>query len=313
MNRVKIIAEIGPNHNGSLIRAKKMIRQISTIGVDVIKFQIGDPELVYSKDSFKANYQKRFDNSKSIIEMSKKNQLKLTDHIKLFYFCQKYRIKYACSAFDLESLKKLNKKVNLPFFKIPSGEIHSVDILKYMSKQKKNIILSTGMATLDEISKSLKILKKNGKKKIILLHCVSSYPTEDSKLNLNFMDTLKKKFNLEIGFSDHSKGDLACLAAVSKGAKVIEKHVTMSKNFVGPDHKSSYTIREFKNLVKKIRNLEKILGKNIKKFFKDEINVKKVSRKSLVTTKDLSKNHKIAKSDLTFKRPGIGISPLDIN
>ena len=313
MNKVKIIAEIGPNHNGSFIRAKKMIKKISSIGVDAIKFQIGKPENVYSADSFKANYQKKFDKSKSIVEMSKKNQLDLNDHIKLFYFCKKHKIKYACSAFDLESLKKLDKNVNLPFYKIPSGEIHSLDILNYISKQKKTIILSTGMATLNDISNSLKILKRNGNKKIILLHCVSSYPTDDNRLNLNFMDTLKKKFNLEIGFSDHSKGELACLAAVSKGARVIEKHITLSKNLIGPDHKSSFTIEEFKILVKKIRNLEKILGKYSKKFSKDEINVKTVSRKSIVTTKYLIKNHKIIKSDLAFKRPGTGISPLEVN
>lgn len=139
MNKVTIIAEIGPNHNGSILRAKKMIKQISTIGVDVIKFQIGDPDKVYSKDFFMADYQKKFDKSKSIIEMSKKNQLRLEDHVNLFNYCKKNKIKYACSAFDLESLKKLNKKVSLPFFKIPSGEIHSIDILNYISKQKKKL------------------------------------------------------------------------------------------------------------------------------------------------------------------------------
>ena len=312
-NKVTIIAEIGPNHNGSITKAKMMIKKISKIGVDVIKFQIGNPDLVYSEDSIMANYQKKFDKSKSIIEMSKKNQLSLSEHIKLYNYCRKHKVKYACSAFDLKSLENLHKKVNLPLFKIPSGEIHSLDILNYISKQNKKIFLSTGMASIDDISKAIKILKKNGKKKITLLHCVSSYPADNNKLNLNFMDTLKNYFNLPIGFSDHSLSDLGCLAAVSKGARVIEKHVTISKKLIGPDHKSSFTISEFKKLVNKVRDLEKILGKNNKKFFKDELNVKKVARKSIVTNKELKKNHKIRYSDLAFKRPGTGFSPLEIN
>jgi sialic acid synthase SpsE len=311
-NKVIIIAEIGPNHNGSFTKAKSMIKEISKIGVDVIKFQIGNPELVYSKESFKANYQKRFDNEKSIVKMSKKNQLSLSEHIKLYKYCKKLNVKYACSAFDLDSLKKLNKRINLPFFKIPSGEIHSIDMLKYMSQQKKKILLSTGMATIDEISSALKILKRHGNNNISLLHCVSSYPTKNEMLNLNFIDTLNSFFNLPVGLSDHSLSEMACVSAVSKGARIIEKHITTSKKLIGPDHKSSFTIPEFKKLVEKIREVEIILGSDDKKFSKDELNVKKVARKSIVAEKKIEKNKKIKYSDLTFKRPGTGISPIEI-
>ena len=312
-NKTFIIAEVGPNHNGSLKLAQKMITQIAKTGADAIKFQLADPDKVYCFDAFKANYQKITDKSKSIIEMSKRIQLKREDHIKLAKFCKKNKVSYSCSAFDLDSLIFLDKKINIPFFKIPSGEINSIDMIQYIAKSKKKIFLSTGMASFLEIKNALTKLKKFGNKKITIMHCISSYPAEKKHLNLNIIDELKEKFNHEVGYSDHSIGDEASLAAVAKGAKVIEKHVTISRNFNGPDHKSSITILELKNLVKKIRTLELILGNRDKNFSKNEQNVKRVARKSLVSARDLKKNTKIKRSDIQFKRPGTGISPLDLN
>ena len=245
--------------------------------------------------------------------MSKRIQLKREDHIKLAKFCKKNKVSYSCSAFDLDSLIFLDKKINIPFFKIPSGEINSIDMIQYIAKSKKKIFLSTGMASFLEIKNALTKLKKYGNKKITIMHCISSYPAEKKHLNLNIIDELKEKFNHEVGYSDHSIGDEASLAAVAKGAKVIEKHVTISRNFNGPDHKSSITILELKNLVKKIRTLELILGNRDKNFSKNEQNVKRVARKSLVSARDLKKNTKIKRSDIQFKRPGTGISPLDLN
>ena len=165
------------------------------------------------------------------------------------------------------------------------------------------------MATFREISYPLKILKKNS---LVLMHCVSSYPAKNRDLNLNIIDKLKKKFKKTVGYSDHSLGSNACLAAVAKGARVIEKHVTISKNKKGPDHKSSMEIENFKHLVKKIRELEIILGKEEKIFTKDEINVKNVARKSIVTAKKIIKGQKFKEQDFTFKRPGNGISPVKL-
>ena len=308
-NKTLIIAEIGPNHNGSLKTALAMIKKIAKTGADVIKFQLANPDEVYSLDAFKADYQKKNDPSESIIEMSKKNQLKKEDHIKLKKACNKYGVLYACSAFDLKSLKFLDKKIDVPFFKIPSGELLSTDMLKYISKKKKIILLSTGMATFREISYVLKLLKKNS---LVLMHCVSSYPAKKRDLNLNIIDKLKKKFKKTVGYSDHSLGSNACLAAVAKGARVIEKHVTISKNRKGPDHKSSMEIENFKHFVKKIRELEIILGKEEKIFTKNEINVKNVARKSIVTAKKIIKGQKFKEQDFTFKRPGNGISPVKL-
>jgi sialic acid synthase SpsE len=311
INKVLIIAEIGPNHNGSYLRAKKMIEQLSKTGADAVKFQFGNPNDVYSDNSIMANYQKKNDNSKSIIQMSVKNQLSLEEHIKLFRICIKKKILYACSVFDLKSLILLNKKINLPFFKIPSGEINSVDILDYISEKNKKIFLSTGMASFKEIKQAVIKLKSKGNNKITVMHCISAYPAKDNMVNMEFLETLKK-LNCNIGYSDHTLNDLACIAAISKGARVIEKHVTTSKNQIGPDHKSSYTIKEFGEFVKKIRKLEIILGKNLKIFSKEELNVKKVARKSIVALNNIHKGKKIKSSDLVFKRPGTGISPKDM-
>jgi len=311
-NKTLIIAEIGPNHNGSLKKAVKMVRKLSSIGADVVKFQMGDPRLVYSADAFKAEYQKKNDLKKTIFEMSKSVQLSKNSHIKLSKLCKKLGIIYACTAFDLKSLVFLDKIINVSFFKIASGEIHSFDMIDYIAKCKKPILFSTGMSTFEEIKKTLRRLIKYGNNNVTILHCISSYPAKANSLNLNIIDELRRRFKTKIGYSDHSLGSAACLAAVAKGASVIEKHVTISKFSKGPDHKTSITMKDFKTLVNKIRKLEVILGTNTKKFTNDEINVRKVARKSLVTNKAIYKGNKLKKKDIVFKRPGTGISPLNI-
>ena len=168
-----IIAEVGPNHNGSLKKAIQMVKKLSSTGADVVKFQIGDPKLVYSDDAFKAEYQKKNDLKKTIFEMSKNVQLSKISHIKLSKLCKRLGIIYACTAFDLKSLIFLDKTINVPFFKIASGEIHTFDMIDYIAKSKKPILFSTGMSTFGEIKKTFKRLTKNGNKKVTILHCVS--------------------------------------------------------------------------------------------------------------------------------------------
>jgi len=291
--------------------AQQIVKKLSKLDIDYIKFQLASPDKVYSKDSFKADYQNRFDSKISIKNMSKRFQLTKDEHLKLNMICKKYGKSYACTAFDLESLKFLVNTINIPFIKIPSGEITSIDLLEYAAKQKKQILLSTGMSTYNDIENALKILKKYKNKKIIILHCTSVYPAKNNSLNLNVLDELKKRFNLPVGYSDHSQTDLASLAAVSKNAIFIEKHVTLNKSFKGPDHAASYNIKEFKNFVENIRKIEIILGSRKKKFSKEEEQIKTVARKSIVSKINLYKNRKINLKDLTFKRPGTGISPLD--
>ena len=225
----------------------------------------------------------------------------------------KKKIQYLCSAFDLESLKFLVDRIKVKIIKIPSGEITSIDMLKYLSKIKtKKIILSTGMSTFLDIKKALKILNFK-KKEIILLHCVSAYPAPHKNLNLHLIKALKKNFRCEVGYSDHSNDILASQVAVAIGSKVIEKHVTLSKNDEGPDHKSSVEISEFKKMVSNIREIEKMFRENKKKILKIEKNTQDVSRKSLVSSIDLKKGTVMKKKFFQYKRPGTGISPMVVN
>ena len=311
-NSTYIIAEIGPNHNGKFRIASNMIKKLAYSGVNGIKFQLGNPDLIFSDDAFFAKYQKKNTKFKSVKDLSKNNQLSESDHFKLAKLCKKKKLDYLCSAFDLKSLKFIHKKLKIPFFKIPSGEVFSLDMINYIAKQNKPILISTGMCTFSELEIILKKLNRFKRKDITILHCVSSYPAEKKILNLNLIDKISDKFNYKIGYSDHSIGDDACLAAVAKGAVVIEKHVTMSKKMKGPDHSSSASISEFKKLIKKIRDLEIMLGVKKKKFSEDEKNVMAASRKSITSKRVIKKNSIITLNDICFKRPGNGISPLKI-
>ena len=311
IKKTYIIAEVGPNHQGSLKMALKYVKKLSKIGADAVKFQIGIAEEHYSKDSFKPNYHKKtLKNNEEIITQAKKRLLQLKDHIKIYRKCKKYKIDYICSAFDLRSLKFLYKYTKFPYFKIPSGEILTLDTLNFIKSKKVPIILSTGMASIKEINKTLNFLNYK-KKNITLLHCVSSYPTKLKDLNLNFISIMKKKFKLPVGISDHSQGYLAAIIAKSLGVNIIEKHVTLSRRLVGPDHKASLTIEEFKQMINLVRKAEKILGRNQKIISADEKSNLKAVRKSCVSALDISKNEKIKKKHIYFKRPGTGINPFD--
>ena len=309
MEKIFIIAEVGPNHNGSFSMAKKLIDKISKTGADAVKFQLANPEKVYSKEAFKADYQKKNDSSKTIKEMSKKFQLSKSEHLKLSKYCEKKGIIYLCSAFDLDSLKYLVKKLRVPIIKIPSGEILSTDMLEFASKFKGQVFLSTGMSSLNDIKKSLAILKK---KNIILLHCVSLYPTAYDEVNLNNLKLLRNKFKLKVGFSDHTKDELASLTAASMGISVLEKHVTLSNKMEGPDHKSSLKIEKFAKLIKKIRLIEKIKGSNTRSITNEEKKIKDCVRKSVVAKIFLPKRLRLKKKHVTFKRPGTGINPIEL-
>ena len=245
--------------------------------------------------------------------MSKANQLTRVEHIKLSKHCKKKGIDYLCSAFDIDNLKFLINKINVKYIKIPSGEVYDLNVLNYLSKVKKKIFLSTGMVDFKNLKRILKILNKNFKKKIVLMHCVSNYPASIKDINMRHLIELKKKFNYDIGYSDHSLNLNTCLSAVTLGAKVIEKHVTLNKRGIGPDHKISSSIKELKLIIKNIRDIENICGVEKKPYSKKTNEIIRVARKSIVTNRFLKKNHKITKNDIVFKRPGTGISPLDLN
>ena len=309
---IHIIAEIGVNHNGDVNLAKKTMNEAKKLGANSVKFQTYDTNEIIVKNTDKADYQIiNTKNSESQYDMLKKLELSKKHYDLIKKFCNRRKIKCIFSPFDIESLSII-KRFNLDYIKIPSGEINNLPLLEKIAKLKKKIILSTGMATIKEIQEALKILIKKGitKNKINLLQCNTDYPTRFEDVNLNSILQMKKKFKLGVGFSDHTRGIEASLAAVSMGATIIEKHFTISKKFKGPDHQASLEPRELKKLVLSIRNIEKCFG-NYNKFpTKNELKNKKNVRKSIVAKKKIKKGEKFTKENLTTKRPGNGISPM---
>ncbi len=272
------------------------------------------PKLYQQNNHQKLNIKKKFNKKETQFEMLKKLELSKKNHFKIKNYCKKKQIEFLSSAFDIEDLIFL-KKLRLKRFKIPSGEITNYLYLKKIANYKKEIILSTGMANIKEISTAIKVLQKNGlsKDKIKLLHCSSEYPADTSVLNLKAISTLRKKFKLDIGYSDHSMSLISPSIAISLGAKIIEKHITLNNNLKGPDHKSSLNPKDFKKMVENIRQTERSLGSGVKIPTKEEIKNSKIVRKSIVAKKIITKGEKFSLKNLTFKRPGTGISPMMIN
>ena len=311
-NKTIIIAEIGINHNGSIKNAIKMIKKAKKIGADAVKFQTAIPKLVMIKNSLKAQYQKRWNADKeSQLEMANKIHLPLSNYSILKNICDKLDIIFISSPFDVSSIDAL-VKINTEYIKIPSGEITNYPYLKYLGKFNKKIILSTGMSTLSEIKNSLNILIQSGtkKKNISILHCNTDYPTSFDDVNLMSMITIRDTFNVNVGYSDHTLGKDVPIAAVSLGAKIIEKHFTLDKKLPGPDQKASMEPKDFESMIKSIRNIELSLGSKIKKPSKSESKNITIVRKSIVAQKRINKGEIFSNNNITTKRPGNGISPM---
>ncbi|ENQ6682173.1 N-acetylneuraminate synthase [Campylobacter upsaliensis] len=310
MKKVLIIAEAGVNHNGDINLAKKLIEQAAEAGADVVKFQTFKANSCVSVSAKKAKYQlETTAKEESQLEMIQKLELSYESHFELMKHCKKHGIAFLSTPFDLESVEFL-RGLDLPYFKIPSGEITNLPYLKAVAKCKKKVLLSTGMANLGEIEAALTILRKNGTRNITLLHCNTEYPTPFEDVNLNALKTLKEAFKLEVGYSDHTEGIVASLGAVALGAVVIEKHFTLDKTMEGPDHRASLEFEELRALCKGIRALEKALGSGIKKASKSEAKNKIIARKSLVAKREIQKGEKFSIENLTTKRPGSGISAM---
>jgi N,N'-diacetyllegionaminate synthase len=311
MKKTLIIAEVGPNHNGRLDLAYKLIDIAVKIGADIVKFQTSIPRLGISKYAQKADYQKSDNKSESQLKMAEKISLKLEDFYKLKKYCIKKKIEFLSTPFDFESIELL-KKLKVKRIKIPSGEINNLPYLIEVAKLKKEIILSTGMSSLKEVKNALKIIKKYSKKnKITVLHCTTQYPAPFKDLNLNVIKTLRKELKCDIGYSDHSPGIEASLAAVCLGAKIIEKHITLDKKMKGPDHKASLEPEEFKLMIDSIRNIENSFGNYEKKITKSERKIILIARKSIVASKPIKKGEKFSDNNITVKRPALGLSPMN--
>lgn len=224
-------------------------------------------------------------------------------------YCQDKNIEFLSTAFDFESIEFL-KSLDMKRWKIPSGEITNLPYLIKIAKLNKPVILSTGMSTMDEIKKAVSVLRENGTGEITVLHCTTEYPAPFSDVNLKAMLTIKKELGVKVGYSDHTKGIEASIAAVALGASVIEKHLTLDKNMEGPDHKSSLEPNEMKAMIRALRNIELALGDGIKKPSESEKKNICVARKSIVAKRYIQKGEIFTEENLTVKRPGNGISPM---
>lgn len=312
MKKTLIIAEVGVNHNGEFNKAKKLIKVAKNVGADVVKFQIFNSDDLTTKKTPTAKYQKKT-KFKAQYDMLKKLELSEDKFISLKRYSKKLGIEF-CASFFSTIEKKLINKLNLRRIKIPSGEITNYFLLQSLGRLNKKIILSTGMSNLKEISAAINLLVKNGTKKnnITLLHCNTEYPTPISDVNLLAISYLKKFFKLKVGYSDHSNSHEVPISAVSLGADVIEKHLTLNKNLGGPDHQSSLNPLEFKKMVSSIRNTEILLGKRKKIVSKSEKKNIKNCRNYLVAKTSIKKGEILNLSKISCKRTGsIGVSPMN--
>jgi N,N'-diacetyllegionaminate synthase len=314
MSKVIIIAEAGVNHNGDIFLAKKMIDIAAEAGVDYVKFQTFKSENLVSKSAKKADYQ--IENTKNASEsqfqMLKRLELSHAQHVELISYCREKNINFFSTAFDLDSLSYLHS-LGIRMVKIPSGEITNLPFLRKAAILFEEVIISSGMSTLNEIGEALSIFVDAGIKieNITILHCNTEYPTPMKDVNIHAMLNIREKYGTRVGYSDHTLGIEVPIACVALGANMIEKHFTLDKTLQGPDQIVSLNPDELKNMVLAIRNIELAIGgSGIKEPSESEIKNISIVRKSIVAKRDIKKGEKFNENNLTSKRPGTGISPM---
>jgi len=314
VKRVLIIAEAGVNHNGDIKLAKKLIDVAIEAGVDYVKFQTFKAEALVTKTADRADYQNvNTRDQDSQFAMLKKLELTTEMHTELIHYCTHKKIKFLSSAFDLESMAYL-KEIGISIAKIPSGEITNLPYLRRAAQLFPQIILSTGMAEMQEVKEAYNVLIKNGAKNenITILHCNTEYPTPMQDVNLKAMLHIQNELKINVGYSDHTLGIEVPIAAVALGATVIEKHFTLNRTMRGPDHAASLEPTELKEMVKTIRNIEKaISGSGLKEPSVSELKNKPIARKSIVAIVNISKGDLFTEKNIGIKRPGSGISPME--
>lgn len=305
-----IIAEAGVNHNGNIELAKLMVDEAVFAGADYIKFQTFIPESLVSVYAQKATYQKEATgNNESQLQMLKRLALTKQDFMDLNLYCQEKGIGFLSTPFDMESIDFL-ENLDMDFWKIPSGEVTNLPYLERIGQTKKKVIMSTGMCEMNEIKDAIRVLELNGTNDIALLHCNTQYPTPMEDVNLLALKHIAKETGKVIGYSDHTLGIEVSIAAVALGAQIIEKHFTLDKKMVGPDHKASLEPKELKELVRSVRNIELCLGSGVKKRTASEIDNYVAARKSIVAKTAIKVGDIFSAENLTVKRPGSGITPM---
>lgn len=315
-NRTLIIAEAGVNHNGDLALAKKLIDAAAAAGADLVKFQTFNADRLVTRSARKAGYQSlTTDSNESQHEMLRRLELTVDMHRELIEHCASRNIGFFSTGFDIESIDLL-VSLGQDQFKIPSGEITNLPYLRHIGRLSgqpgKEVILSTGMATLGDIEAAIEALEQVGtpRTNVTVLHCTTEYPTPMAEVNLCAMQSIKAAFGVRVGYSDHTPGIEVAIAAVALGASVIEKHFTLDRNLPGPDHKASLEPDELKAMVAAIRNIEIALGNGIKRLTLSEAKNKSVARKSLVARQAIRAGEQFTAENIISKRPGTGISPM---
>ena len=296
-----IIAEIGANHNGSMKLAKKLIRQAKKAGADSAKFQSWSKNNLFSKSIYEKN--------KTLEKQLDEWSLDYTQLTELKETCEKEKIDFSCTPISKQDVDFLVDELNVDFIKIASMDLNNILFLEYVASKNKPIILSTGLGSYDEIKEAVNVITKRNSS-LILLHCVSIYPPKINHINLNNIDMLREKFGLPVGFSDHFPDETFSLAAVAKGACVIERHFTLDKKMDGWDHSISSDLEGMKNLVRKSKLINQSLGSYNRIVYEDDKKQRELMRRSVVAARNIKKGESIRRKDLIFKRPGTGI-PLD--
>ncbi len=307
-----IIAEAGVNHNGDMAVARELIDVAADAGVDWVKFQTFRADKLVTKSAGKADYQNKTTGAdESQYAMIKKLELTREMHEMLIKHCKSKNVQFLSTGFDLESIDLL-VELGQTSFKIPSGEITNLPYLRHIGQYGKPVILSTGMALLEEVEAAVEVLEQSGlnRNSITVLHCNTEYPTPIVDVNLRAMLSIQKALGVEVGYSDHTLGIEVAIAAVAMGATVIEKHFTLDRNFSGPDHKASLEPDKLKAMVKAIRNVEKAMGDGIKRPSSSESKNIPIARKSLVAAHDIRKGDVLSEENMAAKRPGTGLSPM---
>ncbi len=309
MAHVFVIAEAGVNHNGSLELALQLVDAAKASGADAVKFQTFRADLLATRSAHKAAYQERTTaNEESQFQMLQRLELDAAAHKRLIAHCSQIGIQFLSSPFDAQSADLL-AAMNVPLYKVPSGEITNLPFLEHIASKGRPVILSTGMSTLGEVEEAVHVLKAAGATQLTLLHCVTEYPAPFDQINLRAMQTLKIAFGLPVGYSDHTPGFEIAVAAVALGAEVIEKHFTLDRSLPGPDHAASLEPGELQQMMNAIRHVEVALGDGIKGPALCELPNISVARKSLVAARGMSAGHKLVADDLDIKRPGNGLAP----
>lgn len=305
-NPTFIVAEIGLNHNGKLELAKKMIRAAKEAGADAVKFQKRDLKSLYKKDVYE-NPNKDSQSTSYLFDVFRKFELSKKEFIEIKKYCDHLGIIFFCTPFDIKSAEFLSQ-IDVPVYKISSSDLTNIQLIDYISKKEKPMILSTGMSQISEIDFTYKYLKKRDVS-FSFMHCISTYPTAFKDVNLNMIGYLKEKYNVPVGYSGHERGIIVSIAAATLGAKIIEKHFTLNRSWDGPDHNISLTPSGFKKMVDRIRVIESALGTSQKNLSRGEYLTREVFAKSLVARKKIKKGEIITYDMIDIKGPGKGLNP----